>query len=46
MSQVREPDFDRVVALVLRIGAFGCFFYYVGRADRRAVRRRSHSCGH
>lgn len=26
MSQVREPDFDRVVALVLRIGAFGCFF--------------------
>jgi uncharacterized membrane protein len=26
MSQVREPDFDRVVALVLRTGAFGCFF--------------------
>ncbi len=26
MSQVREPAFDRVVALVLRIGAFGCFF--------------------
>ena len=26
MSQVREPDFDRAVALVLRIGAFGCFF--------------------
>jgi uncharacterized membrane protein len=26
MSQVREPGFDRVVALVLRIGAFGCFF--------------------
>jgi uncharacterized membrane protein len=25
MSQVREPDFDRVVALVLRIGAYGCF---------------------
>ena len=25
MSQVREPSFDRVVALVLRIGAFGCF---------------------
>lgn len=25
MSQVREPDFDRVVALVLRVGAFGCF---------------------
>jgi uncharacterized membrane protein len=25
MSQVREPAFDRVVALVLRIGAFGCF---------------------
>jgi uncharacterized membrane protein len=26
MSQVREPDFDRAVALMLRIGAFGCFF--------------------
>jgi uncharacterized membrane protein len=26
MSQVREPKFDRIVALVLRIGAFGCFF--------------------
>ncbi|HEY3975456.1 MAG TPA: DUF1634 domain-containing protein [Candidatus Sulfotelmatobacter sp.] len=26
MSQVREPEFDRVVALVLRVGAFGCFF--------------------
>ena len=26
MSQVREPEFDRAVALVLRIGAFGCFF--------------------
>ena len=26
MSQKREPDFDRVVALVLRVGAFGCFF--------------------
>src|SRR5271156_1379392 len=26
MSQVREPSFDRAVALVLRIGAFGCFF--------------------
>jgi len=26
MSQMREPDFDRAVALVLRIGAFGCFF--------------------
>ena len=26
MSEVREPEFDRVVALVLRIGAFGCFF--------------------
>lgn len=26
MSQVREPDFDRIVALVLRVGAFGCFF--------------------
>jgi len=26
MSQVREPEFDRIVALVLRVGAFGCFF--------------------
>ena len=26
MSQVREPGFDRIVALVLRIGAFSCFF--------------------
>ena len=26
MSQLREPSFDRVVALVLRTGAFGCFF--------------------
>ncbi len=26
MSQLREPGFDRAVALVLRVGAFGCFF--------------------
>jgi uncharacterized membrane protein len=26
VSQVREPEFDRAVALVLRVGAFGCFF--------------------
>jgi uncharacterized membrane protein len=26
MSQLREPAFDRIVALVLRIGAFACFF--------------------
>jgi uncharacterized membrane protein len=26
VSQVREPAFDRVVALVLRTGAFTCFF--------------------
>jgi uncharacterized membrane protein len=26
MSQLREPAFDRIVALVLRIGAFGCLF--------------------
>ena len=25
MSQLREPAFDRAVALVLRVGAFGCF---------------------
>lgn len=26
MSQRREPAFDRAVAWVLRVGAFGCFF--------------------
>jgi uncharacterized membrane protein len=26
MSEVREPEFDRVVAMVLRVGAFSCFF--------------------
>ena len=26
MGEVREPGFDRIVALVLRVGAFGCFF--------------------
>ena len=26
MSQVREPSLDRIVALVLRSGAFACFF--------------------
>jgi uncharacterized membrane protein len=26
MSQMREPAFDRAVAMVLRIGAFACFF--------------------
>ena len=26
MNQVREPAFDRAVALVLRVGAFTCFF--------------------
>jgi uncharacterized membrane protein len=26
MSQLREPGFDRIVALVLRTGAFSCFF--------------------
>jgi len=26
MSELREPAFDRAVALVLRTGAFGCFF--------------------
>jgi uncharacterized membrane protein len=26
MSEVREPKFDSIVAWVLRIGAFGCFF--------------------
>ena len=26
MSEQREPGFDRAVALVLRVGAFGCFF--------------------
>jgi uncharacterized membrane protein len=26
VSEVREPNFDRIVALVLRVGAFSCFF--------------------
>ena len=26
MSEVREPAFDRAVAMVLRVGAFSCFF--------------------
>lgn len=26
MSQAREPEFDRAVALVLRMGAFAAFF--------------------
>ncbi len=26
MSELREPAFDRAVAMVLRTGAFGCFF--------------------
>jgi uncharacterized membrane protein len=26
VSQLREPGFDRIVALVLRVGAFACFF--------------------
>jgi uncharacterized membrane protein len=26
VNQLREPAFDRVVALVLRTGAFSCFF--------------------
>jgi hypothetical protein len=43
MSQVREPDFDRVVALVLRIGAFGCFFVMLaGLIDGFFMRGRIH----
>lgn len=35
MSQLREPAFDRAVALVLRVGAFGCFFIMMaGLIDR------------
>ncbi len=29
MSQLREPAFDRAVALVLRTGAFSCFFIMI-----------------
>ena len=29
MSQMREPAFDRIVAMVLRTGAFSCFFVMV-----------------
>ena len=36
MNQVREPAFDRAVALVLRVGAFGCFFIMLaGLIDSR-----------
>jgi len=39
VSEVREPDFDRAVALVLRIGAFGCFFVMLaGLVDGLFVR--------
>ena len=30
MSQMREPGFDRAVAMVLRVGAFSCFFVMLG----------------
>jgi uncharacterized membrane protein len=30
MSQLREPAFDRIVALVLRTGAFACFLIMLG----------------
>jgi uncharacterized membrane protein len=26
MSELREPEFDRIVAMILRTGAFACFF--------------------
>ena len=26
MSELREPGFDRIVAIVLRTGAYACFF--------------------
>jgi uncharacterized membrane protein len=29
VSQLREPAFDRIVAVVLRTGAFSCFFIMV-----------------
>ena len=57
MSQLREPAFDRVVALVLRVGAFGCFFIMLagllvglfvhGRISwGYRTRRRSADAGH
>lgn len=30
MSERREPSLDRIVALVLRSGAFACFFIMLG----------------
>jgi len=39
MSEVREPEFDRAVAMVLRIGAFSCFFIMLaGLIDSLFVR--------
>ena len=26
MSELREPEFDRAVAMILGVGAYGCFF--------------------
>ena len=38
MSQLRDPAFDRIVALVLRTGAFACFiimyFFFFPDAGR------------
>ena len=42
MSEVREPEFDKVVAMVLRIGAFSCFFIMLaGLIDGLFVRGNS-----
>jgi uncharacterized membrane protein len=39
MSEMREPEFDRAVAMVLRIGAFSCFFIMLaGLIDSLFVR--------
>jgi uncharacterized membrane protein len=37
MSQLREPAFDRAVALVLRVGAFGCFFIMLAGLMARLI---------
>jgi len=37
MSEFREPAFDRAVAMVLRTGAFGCFFIMLAGLIYRLV---------
>jgi hypothetical protein len=46
MSQIREPGFDRAVALVLRIGAFAAFLVMLDRGARGGGSGRAHGHAH